>query len=152
MAETEKPRRNWLLIGSLALNLLVIGAIVGVAIRGGPPDRHRRGPDNGLPAIARALPSEYRDDLRDKLRETWTKSDRRQERDAIRAAFISAVQADEFDGDAVRALIQRQRDLASGMSENMADILVGVLASMSKEDRAEFAENLQHPRKKKKKN
>lgn len=69
MAETTpneasaKPRRRWLtpvLIASLALNLLVLGAVAGWAWRHGPGGPWR-GPHGGAERILRLLPEEKRD-------------------------------------------------------------------------------------------
>jgi len=106
MSETTRPQRfsprtlRWVLIGSLALNVLVLGAVASTFCMshfGGPPHP----PGFKMPALlgfARTLPRERSDIVRQKVADAQPalEAARRGIRDA-RAAVRSALSADPFD-------------------------------------------------------
>lgn len=106
---TGSRRLKYALIASLALNLLVVGAVGGALYTFGfgkhPPPRfaHGRGEDFGLMGLTRTLPEERRKDIRKKLRD-----DRERLRPLIedlRAARRDAatkLAADPFDSAALK--------------------------------------------------
>src|SRR6056297_1168972 len=73
MVDTAKPRTPlWLrltLLGSLALNLLVIGAVAGAFVFGGPEHRALRDRGDPVPVFIRALDPTDRRALRQDLLE-----------------------------------------------------------------------------------
>jgi uncharacterized membrane protein len=98
-ASRFSPRTlRWALIGSLAVNVLVIGAVVSAlcGFRGPPHERGFRGPP--LLGFARSLPRERGDVLRQKIADAQSNLEtlRREMRDA-RGGVRAALTADPFD-------------------------------------------------------
>ncbi|WP_072376962.1 periplasmic heavy metal sensor [Hyphomicrobium sp. NDB2Meth4] len=106
MSETTRPPRfsprtlRWVLIGSLALNVLIIGAVVStfcISHFDGPP--HQQGfKSPPLLGFARTLPRERSDIVRQKVADAQPglETARRGIRDA-RAAVRAALSAEPFD-------------------------------------------------------
>jgi uncharacterized membrane protein len=148
-AAAEKPRLprrlRWLLIGSLTLNLLVVGVVAGVALRfaGGdrlPPPAERSlgfGPWSGglerqdYRALRRGFEAAGTD-----LRSVW-----REER-ADRQALVAALRAEPFDAAALDAVAGRmQARTLERLALGQRLIRDHVLA-MSPAERAAFADRL----------
>lgn len=134
MTLSTLPRR-WriLLIGSLALNLLVAGALVGALLHGPADDRRR---SRGEPLV-NALPDTDRAALRNRLQ--------RPDRDQRRARFqslLAILRADPFDPDALRAMLTTERDLGNARARLSEDAIIARLAEMSLAERAAYAERL----------
>ncbi len=107
--ETGSRRLKYALIASLALNLLVVGAVAGTMVMHGfgkhPLPRFGYGPhqDFGLMGLTRKLPEERRKEIRQKLREDREKL--RPLIDDLRAARRDAADklaADPFDSAALK--------------------------------------------------
>ncbi len=74
MSDSDKqkaPRTGrwvrWLLAGSLAMNLLVVGLAIGAVMRFGGPENARRPPPSLVATLYRALPREDRQAVRSAL-------------------------------------------------------------------------------------
>ncbi len=149
--EQAKPRRRWLvpaLLVSLAMNLLIVGIVVGFAISPKAPNSNRVGGNArsliGAPFV-QALPQEDRQALfkaigaeRGRLREN---------REALRARFealLGALQADPFEPEAVSELLQEQRSVAIRRQRIGETLLIERLNEMSSAERAEYADRLAH--------
>jgi uncharacterized membrane protein len=142
MAAPEAPRtrpwRRWLLLASLGLNLVFVGLVAGVVLRG-PPDGGPPGP--GLWHYARALPPAHRRDLGRALRESrpeWTGP-----REALRSkriAFAGALTADPFEPAAVAAILDDEVRLTGGLAERGTRLLLEQIERMTPEERAAYAE------------
>lgn len=147
--EREKPKRGWViyaLIGSLGVNLLVVGLVAGVLLRDVVPMRGR--PDRaisalGLRAYFRALDRTDRTALRAVLR-----ADRGQFHAGSRTfrahlrALSKALMAEPYDAKAVAAVLQVQ---AKNLSEDVAfgqKLLLERIAAMSPKARKLFAARL----------
>ncbi|MEM8957921.1 MAG: periplasmic heavy metal sensor [Pseudomonadota bacterium] len=156
MDEPAPPRRRrtGLFLGlSLALNLLVIGAIVGALLlaRGGGPER--RGEElraAGRLPVAAMLPPHARAALWDGLR-----ADGAGDREAYRAAFRAgaeqldaALRADPFDPARVAALFAERRAFRDARAAEVDLVLVEVLAGMSVQERRAFADRMSRRHKK----
>jgi uncharacterized membrane protein len=138
-------RIRWLLIGSLALNLLVVGAVAGVALRlaGGdrmPPPAERSlgfGPwSGGLErSDYRALRKGFEasgQDLRDM---------RRAER-ADRAALVAALRADPFDPKALDDVAARMQARTLARLDLGQQLIRGHVLAMTPDQRRAFADRL----------
>jgi uncharacterized membrane protein len=128
------------LVVSLALNLLVIGAVGGALYRfGGLGDRAAEAVGTGR-ALYRALPHAERRALRRDLRQAL-------DREALRTARIgpqldSLLRAESFDADAVNALLVTQAQaLQTGQAVMRAGWL-DVVAGMSQAERIAYADRL----------
>lgn len=145
MAQTPKTQswQRWLLVGSLALNLLVLGAIGGAVLKGGPS-----GPGNRIDLttgpLTRAMTSEDRSAIRDVLRASRAFGP--QDRAAIREdmqSLLALLAADPFDAEAFRAVLDRQRSRLTAGQDAALDALTAQIETMTPQARAEFAERLQ---------
>lgn len=155
MADPKPKMRGWhrwLLIGSLALNALIISAIVGMVLRGPPSPR---GSDAaaaaapGLAGILRAIPSEHHSKLKREFRENRDEHrDIRRKLGSLRADLATAIEADPFNVDDVRDIMNSHREVTTQIAEGGQEILLNALSEMSAGDREKFAENLRRKRKK----
>lgn len=148
---TPPPRRRWLmplLFVSLALNLLVIGAIVGRALSPDAPFKRDRidGPVRSVigEPFVRALTREDRKALISDLRREAPRI--RENRENLRArveAFLAALRSDPFDAEEVRRLLSEQRSVAQGRQELGEVLLLNRLETMSADERATYADRLE---------
>ncbi|MEL6799059.1 MAG: periplasmic heavy metal sensor [Pseudomonadota bacterium] len=135
------------LVVSLALNLLVIGIVVGaLATRGGREDGTR--PlgalrDLGPTPFIVALDPEHRRDLAQSMRgEAASLRENREELRTRFEALLAALRADPFDPDAVAALLGEQRQVGARRQAIGEKLLLDHLASMSGAERAAYADRL----------
>lgn len=148
--KARTPRRVKIALGvSLAINLLVLGAVVGAFMHGDNRDRRdvvRRGGDNAAIGIyGRALDRADRRAIGQRLREG-----RKVEGREIRAELGDlAQQASEllkqspFNKEAFADVLLQQQGLIKGRSDTMQDALVERIASMTDEQRIAYADRLQ---------
>lgn len=149
MAETAPPKpsrrwRDWLLVASLGLNLVVLGLVAGAILRG-PPERPMAGP--ALGHYARALPDPYRRDLGRALRAS--RRDWAPGRDALRGqrtALAAALTAEPYDPARVAGLLEQELTLATDLGDRGVALLMTQIDRMGPEDRAAFAGRLQQER------
>ncbi len=150
MSDEQKPKGGtpvWLrvtLILSLAVNLLIAGIVAGAVFgdRRGGLDRSVRDL-GGAPFFMALEPSERRElamrargEAEEPLRES---------RRALRQRFealLSALRADDFDRDAVEALLAEQRAAASSRAALGERVLLDHLAGLSAEERRAYADRL----------
>lgn len=132
MSESRFPWRTLLFV-SVALNLLVIGAVAGawsagVRVARQGDDRAAAASLAGSATFLRALPPETRELVREQLIATWAESRdvRLAARQARREAF-EAIAQEPYDADRVRAAFERARaadQAAIGVFQNdIADAL-----------------------------
>lgn len=141
--------RTILLVGSLALNLFLLGAIVGGLVVGQRLRVHRAPPIAGGPmlwAAARELPPEHRAAYREVLRGKGGEA-RRELRDAreARAQAWSGLAKEPLDADAVRKQLAAARAQDSKARGALEDRIVAFAETLSAEDRARFVEGLARP-------
>jgi uncharacterized membrane protein len=140
-----------LLIGSLSLNLLVFGVVVGgVATHAQRPLRVPVGMVDFGPYSA-ALSDQERRALRADYAERGPNPvDARRVMRAEIKEVLAALRADPWMPDAARSVLERQRDRARERVGNGIDILMDHFGKMSAAERAAFAdrleENLRRPR------
>lgn len=147
MSDSRFPWRT-LLFASVALNLVVVGAVAGAWTSG--VRLQREGDDRavvsrlpGPSAFLRALPPEVRDTVRDDLASTWSQSRevRQAAMQARRDAFAAAEQ-EPYDAARVRAAFERLRaadQAAIGVFQN--NVIDG-LAELTPEQRRETLQAL----------
>ncbi|MCC1492179.1 periplasmic heavy metal sensor [Cognatishimia sp. F0-27] len=143
--------RRWtryLLIGSLALNLLILGAVAGFLVRGGPGIGPRDARDPVAP-YTRALTETQRDDLRRSLRRNFLVEDR-ETRTERRAGILedyrdalTTLRADPFDPDPLRVVLDRQSARGEDRRRKGQEALAQYLAGLSSEERKAFADRLE---------
>jgi uncharacterized membrane protein len=134
MSDATQPSRfsprtlRWALIGSLALNVLVIGAVVGSLCLGrdGPHGKGMKGGGSALFHFARTLPRERSDFVRQKVADAQPglEAARKGIRDA-RAAVRNALSGETFDqaklNAALDGLVQAQTNEARARTTLFGD-------------------------------
>jgi uncharacterized membrane protein len=135
---------------SLAVNILIIGALAGFALGGGLT-RVRGGGAMamlGQPrAVAAALPQDVRQALRRDLVQAWFETD--DERAAWRAAnaeVLRELQAEPYDVVETQAALRRQREAGATAMGSFQDSLAQSLAALTPEQRRAVADALTHVR------
>jgi uncharacterized membrane protein len=145
--KTGRPRR-WvkvLLVCSLALNLLIVGAIAGLVLSGGgkwgPRHPPHMAPVGG--PLTRALDQEDRHAIAEKMRSAvGNRKERRAARRAEVEALMDALIAVPFEPDVALA---RMQALQSNVEEFQAigrDMLIERLTEMSDTERAGYAKRV----------
>ena len=142
----SKGSSRWVkivLFTSLAVNLLVIGLVVG-ALLSGPHGRDRtelRG--LGYGPFVRALPKEDRSALHGALaRNAHSFRDNRAELRAQFEALLTALRAEPFDVSEVERVFAEQRDRILERQLMGQDSLLERIVAMSPQDRAAYADAL----------
>lgn len=150
MTETTRQPRRWvlpLLFVSLALNLLVMGVVIGWLASGGGAKRAEYGSARGLVGepFLRALPdSERRAFMRDVAREAPRI---RESRESLRTrfeAFLTALRTEPYDPATVAGLLQEQRTVALRRQDIGEQFLLQRLEEMSPAQRKEYADALEN--------
>jgi hypothetical protein len=137
-----KPSRLWrnVLVISLALNLAVVGLVIGIAASGrigeGPP----RNFELNLGPIARALEPQERRGIGMSLRRD--KSLREFDLRGQVENMVATLQAEPFEPDVLRVLLDEQSARLQVMQGRAQDALIVQIVAMTPERRAEFAEQL----------
>ncbi|MEM8536634.1 MAG: periplasmic heavy metal sensor [Pseudomonadota bacterium] len=135
----KRPSRLWrvVLVISLALNLAVVGIVVGTAASGRFGDGPPRTFDFGPGPILRALTGDERRSMMRSMRaDRAFQSFRPEERFAV---LVSALQADPFDKDAFAAAMAMQAERNLALQEQAQVAFVDVISDMTPERRAAFA-------------
>lgn len=142
-ATTRLGNWRWLLLASLALNLMVAGVVVGHAVT----DR----PDRKVPRVDRlggpmtlALSHEDRREIGEALRREY--KDSRPSRTQLRAEYqdvIGALRSDPYDSARLEQVFARQ---LAGTTERVAvgqRLLLARIATMTPDERRAFAARLE---------
>lgn len=144
---TPSRLRRIILPISLALNVLVIGLILG-AILNGPDGRNPRAVDLSLGPLTRALSEDDRRAIGQTIRAEIARGDRpspqtRSARGGELAKMLELLRADPFDAAAFTELLARQRARADNWAQAGTDALSARLSAMPAEERAAFADRLE---------
>lgn len=133
-----------ILIGSLVLNLVLLGAIAGAGIsHRAMPDRRQTG-DAGLGLLYEALPrQEQRALRREVIPDLRDRAALRREIVADTRALLVAVRAEPFDRAAVAAALGRQRARATGFLDAGSTRMLDLLSEMPAVDRQAYADRLE---------
>ena len=149
-APAPKPARTsiWLriaFVASLALNLLVLGAILGAVLGRdrGPVERLRAARDIAPPPFILALEPETRRTLVEDYRRARPDRTHPRELRARLSALLNALRSEEFDSEAVASLLADQRGQALARQEAGAEVFIRHLAQMSADDRRAYADRLE---------
>jgi uncharacterized membrane protein len=145
-APTPTPRsgrgRPLLLAASLALNLLVVGAVAGTALlhrAGWRPEPTPGVAGRGLPAFLRTLPPDRRRELRQALiAERPTLVTLATSAVEARRQLLAAMAADPLDGPAVEAASRRLLDVESEVRREQLRLVAALLPRMTREERGRF--------------
>lgn len=128
--------KTWALVGSVMLNLVLVGMIGGVVLRGGPDGSLMR-------ATISALPDDARRDMRREGREAFRGGRGQDELRAARADLLEALRAESFDGDRFRAGLDAAQLRLLQMGDRLEGQLLTRLDSMDHATRQEVADRLE---------
>lgn len=138
---------KWVLGLSLALNLLIVGAIGGAMWRFTSKDfGDRRG---GIEALAsgvpyvRALPHDAKRALGRKLRADRSQLPPRAERRALYEQMIEILRREPFDKEAAQAILVTQAETAQSVQSRAQAGWLEIVAGMSRAERADVAHHLE---------
>jgi uncharacterized membrane protein len=142
-ASAPSRGRRWLLVGSLALNLLVAGALLALWIKGPPP--HGRHPPSqtafGIMRFSGQLPPERREAVRKHLR------DARDElgalRDELRAARTKAAEAlasPNYSAAELQAALEAISAADNRLREMGTATMLRAIGELTPEDRQKLSE------------
>ncbi|MBX9861568.1 MAG: periplasmic heavy metal sensor [Hyphomicrobium sp.] len=139
-----KRRLKYALIASLALNLLILGAVAGTMLghrqhmpRGGPGG----GEDFGMMGLTRVLPDERRKEMRKLLRED--RASLRPLMDDVRTARRAAADklaAEPFDRAALDAAISSVAEKERTLRQTAVKAFLGHVETLKPDERAKLAE------------
>jgi uncharacterized membrane protein len=136
---------RWLLVVSLALNLMVVGLAAGSAWHGGGKlsGHHpsRLGKIGG--PLTRALSKEDRNEIGREMRAAYrSRQDERSQQHSLMQSLIDDLRRSPFDREAIADHMAAQRDILQERVSLGQSILLDRLATMSPEDRAAYADRL----------
>jgi uncharacterized membrane protein len=140
---SDKPKRRWtryLLVGSLALNLLILGVIAGAAVRGpGPWMGQRMGGAGNIFGYVSSLPPERRNELtkRGAVMRGELRPLRQQAREANRAR-TDALLAEPFDRQRYIDAQTRQIEAETQIRLLMRNLVADTAGGMSLAERRAF--------------
>jgi len=142
-----RRRMRWVLIASLALNLIFVGLIAGAAYRhaGGPgAGDHARGPGARSYATpyVRALPREVRRAMFRDLRRSGSGMPSRSERRALYDRVLAALRQEPFDAAEVEDVLREQGRVALALQTAAEGAWLAEVSSMSPEERAAYADRV----------
>lgn len=152
MAEPETARRTksplWmriLLIGSLSINLLVVGMVIGTIASGGGPGQGRDAAREagGSPFVRALAPNDRRGLMRDMIAERRTLRDSRETLRTRFDALLTALRAETFDADAVAQLLEDQRAATLARNKIGETAILARVASMTLQERRAYADRLE---------
>lgn len=148
--ETKMGWKKYLLIGSLALNVLIIGLVVGAGFKGRKvSDRLQTLAFQG--PMIRALPDAQRDMLKKSFRKkAGDTSGRRQASREVRQELKSAISAVPFDAQVLRDVFVKQREIRNGFIDANDEVWIEIISGMSDAERAAFARDVEFRKPKKK--
>ncbi len=143
------PKQRWpwgkiVLFVSLALNLLIVGLVVG-ALLNGPRDRDRNPAlrDLGFGPFVQALPRADRRALGDALlRQAGAFRENRAEMRASFEAFLGALRAEPFDAVALRRIVTDQQARITERQSLGRQLLLERIEAMNVAERADYADAL----------
>ena len=152
MIRSETPRNKrilrWALGLSLALNLLILGAVGGALWRHGGPGQ---GPQGGLPGLqsyaspyVRALPPETRRELHEQMRTNGQAHHLdREARRGHYAQMLATLRAEPFDPDAAQMVLATQSEAVASVQKAAHAAWLAQVGAMTPEDRQQYADALE---------
>ena len=152
MTQDPTPRRKRLMrvaLGlSLALNVMILGALGGAMWRHGGPGPHGGGDLPGLRSYAspyvQALPPEARRGLHGKMQASGKVHHLdREARRALYDEMLTALRAEPFQADVAAAVLAAQGEAAAGVQQVAHDAWLAEVSAMDAAARQDYADKLQ---------
>lgn len=144
----QKPpmgrRMRILLFVSLAFNLVIVGLVVGMFAKGGPPPRDYHRSDPVLP-FTRAFDDDQRKELGRELRRSFWQKEKKARGGWVESyqEALEVLREDPFDRARFDTVIANQKALAESRRGNGQEILSDYLEKLSPEERAAYADRLE---------
>lgn len=138
-----KPKRSWLLIASLALNVAVIGLVAGFMFKQSDRNKKSPPPTDIVRNLVRAIPENNRPALREGLaqkRPQMRKISR--ELRAQKLILSDLLVAEPFEISDVEAAFMDNKRIVSQITDGGFEILLDRIEQMNAADRATFSQNL----------
>lgn len=139
-------KMRWLLGISLALNLLVIGAVVGSSLSGGPgrPDRGARAAEGAIGVYGRALNKSERREVGLALRSgsRGVGPALRSELRALVQEAVAVLRADPYVAAAFQDVLSRQQALIKSRADDAQTALTDYVSQMTPQERSAYADRL----------
>ena len=133
-----------ILIASLVLNLVLLGAIAGAGLSHRAVPERRMAAEGGLGLLYDALPpADQRALRRSVLAELRDRGPMRGEMVADTRALLAALRSDPFDRAAAAAALDRQRSRAAGFLETGTERMLDHVAALSADARRAYADRLE---------
>lgn len=150
MSEPGKPTRSWLLIGSLMVNMLLVGLIAGSAIGGRGGAEAREFQRSEIRLARGVLETASREERRrigkllgQALRENRDLAIARVE---ARKTLAEALAREPYDEAAVRSAFTALNEADRALQAAIQDTLAGEMGSLSREQREMLARSMSEPR------
>lgn len=136
---------HWGLAASVALNLAVVGLVVGAMWRGHEDPRRDFVRDLGFGVYSEALSPEDRKALRQAFRDKMPGFRKtREEMGADLQGILVALRADPFDPEALKARLAAQNQRSVGQLALGQDLIRDLMLGMSPQARLAFADRLEN--------
>lgn len=137
---------RWILVGSVALNLVFIGLFSGAALRhlgdDAPLKRERTGVRGYAAPYVQALPEQVRRAFANELRTQRRATGGRQARAEIYQQMVGLVRTQPFQVDAVREVLNTQAAASLGAQSAAQDLWLAQITQMSDAERMAYADRL----------
>jgi uncharacterized membrane protein len=133
-ASSSRPWLKWLLVASLAVNVLIVGVVLGAMFRGG-----QRGAPQNIVGYVMSLPNERRQDLM--KRSAAVRAEVKALRQQVRAAARernAAIIAEPFDRARYVAAQTKQIEAEAKVRMIMRDVVAETAAGMTLDERRGF--------------
>lgn len=143
MSENSTPKRKWLvilLVISLAVNLLIVGLVLGTFLRYRGHDQART-PPGFVPALYFTLPKSEQKALKSLVSEQRRHESRRRGQDF--EALGDALRQTPFDPALVSSLLDEQAQATADLRNALHQEWLARVTAMSDEERLRYAERLE---------
>ncbi|MCP5087197.1 MAG: periplasmic heavy metal sensor [Rhodobacteraceae bacterium] len=148
----NKTRSKWIkpvFIASLAVNLVILGLIIGAAFG----DHHRPGrglkAPHGVRAYVSAMTEDQREEFHERTQTSLAGSLKTLRKLSNRNKMvIAAIEATPFSEDALRSAMDQQATDVSVIMSGFQEELIATLSAMNDEERAEYVARMKEQRKK----
>jgi len=143
MTETKPKSPRWMKITlaiSLCLNLIVLGAVAGAFLSGGPQKHRKIVGSDPVRGIYRSLPKEVRKSLRQNTR---VKGASRKERQEWVQKFVATLRAPGFDASQLETLFATRQERMISIATSGQDALIKAISDMSEQERHQLADDFE---------
>ncbi|GLQ34649.1 hypothetical protein GCM10007939_09320 [Amylibacter marinus] len=149
----KTPKSGWkkpLLIASICLNVLFVAAVVGFAVKPAPKSKHQIGNLHGPREMISALPDEARANLRIQFKAARKKFEPQRDLHlGLRREMRAAIAAVPYDRATLEEIFARQNQYRAEKAKRGDSVWIAVISDMTDAQRAEFLQNLDQKRKRK---